>query len=507
MGDLASVASSDMLLLFCLTSFGKRSPEGLKTWEDCNELILLPGFAMLLWKKPALWSSIRRGSTVPYAQVLHNLPETQVTTLDNGIRVASEYFDQPTCTVGVWISVGSRYETEKNNGVGNFLEHMAFKGTKNRPGAEFEKEVESIGAHLNSYTSREQTAYFMKALAKDLPKAIEILADVMKNWNLEDSQVEKQRNVILQEMKENDTCLSSVIFDYLHATAYQGTPLSQTIEGTTANVKHLTPADLANFIDSHYKGSRMVLAAAGGIDHNQFVDLARQHFSGISNVYKENSPPVLLPCRFTGSEIRIRDDDLPWAHVAVAVEGPGWANPDIIPLLVAKEVIGSYDHTCSNKNQSSPIAVIASYTKMCQHFRTFNTCYSDTGLFGFYFVADKMNIDDTMHCAQAEWMKLCTSVTDSEVKRAKNSLRSNLAAQLDGTTPICENIGSHILNYGHRISLAEWDARISEVDTKTVQEVCNKYLYDKCPAVVGIGPIEAMTDYNRIRSAMYWLRI
>ncbi|XP_062977414.1 cytochrome b-c1 complex subunit 1, mitochondrial [Elgaria multicarinata webbii] len=457
---------------------------------------------------PALWSLTRRGSTASYLQVLHNVPETQVTTLDNGFRVASEQSDHPTCTVGVWIGVGSRYETEKNNGVGNFVEHMAFKGTKNRPGAELEKEVESMGAHLNSYSSREQTAFFMKALAKDLPKAIEILADVVQNCSLEDSQIEKERNVILQEMKEMDACLPHVIFDYLHATAYQGTALSQTVEGTTANAKHLTRADLAEYIEAHYKAPRMVLAAAGGVNHKEVADLAKQHFGNVPIAYKEDVIPVLPRCRFTGSEIEVRDDALPLAHVAIAVEGAGWANPDNIPLLVAKSILGRYDLTFGGgKNQTARLAVLAAETGVCQRFEAFNTCYSDTGLFGIYFVTDGLHVEDMLQCAQSEWMRLCNNVTDSEVKVAKNILRNTLVAQLDGTTPLCENIGSHLLSYGRRISLEEWDARISEVDAKKVQEICTKYVYDKCPAVAAIGPTEQLPDYNTIRSNMYWLRL
>uniref|UniRef100_A0A803TVN7 Cytochrome b-c1 complex subunit 1, mitochondrial n=1 Tax=Anolis carolinensis TaxID=28377 RepID=A0A803TVN7_ANOCA len=477
--------------------------KGIELLPHC-EAILSP-----LWGEkggPALWSLTRSGSTASYAQVLHNLPETEVTTLDNGLRIASEHSDQPTCT-GYGIGSGSRYENENNNGVCNFVDHMAFKGTKKRPGAEFEKEVESMGAHLNSYTSREQTAFFMKALAKDLPKAIEILADVVQNCSLEESQIEKERNVILQEMKEMDACLSDVVFDYLHATAYQGTALSRTIEGTSANAKRLTRTNLVEYIETHFKAPRMVLAAAGGVSHKEVVDIAKQHFGNVPYEYKEDTIPLLPKCRFTGSEIRVRDDALPLAHVAIAVEGPGWADPDNIPLLVANAVIGNYDLTFGGgKNQSSKLASIVAQTNMCQSFRAFNTCYSDTGLFGFYFVSDGLHIEDTLHFAQGEWMSLCTSVTDSDVKRAKNTLRNSFVAQLDGTTPICENIGSQLLNYGRRISLAEWESRISEVDAKTVREVCSKYLYDKCPAVAAVGPIEQLPDYNRVRSAMYWLR-
>ena len=108
--------------------------------------------------------------------------------------------------------------------------------------------------------------------------------------------------------------------------------------------------------------------------------------------------------------------------------------------------------------------------------------------------------------SQNAWMNLCTTVTESDVARGKKALKASLVAQLDGTTAICDDIGRHILNYGRRIPLAEWDVRIDAVTPKTVRDVCSKYIYDKCPAVAAIGPIEQLPDYNRIRSAMYWLR-
>uniref|UniRef100_A0A8D0GGB2 Cytochrome b-c1 complex subunit 1, mitochondrial n=1 Tax=Sphenodon punctatus TaxID=8508 RepID=A0A8D0GGB2_SPHPU len=415
--------------------------------------------------RPALLNLTRSRGAASYAQILHSIPETQVTTLDNGLRVASEESGQPTCTVGVWLGVGSRYENEKNNGAGYFLEHLAFKGTKNRPSIAFEKEVESLGAHLNGYTSREQTAYFIKVLSKDLPQAVEILADMVQNCSLEESQIEKERNVILQEMQEIDNSLSDVVFDYLHATAYQGTALSRTVEGTTENAKHLTRANLADFVELHYKAPRMVLAAAGA----GLFPTNHGHYATI---------------QATGHK----------THIPV---------PPRLPLP-GFELIVVFTYL---QNLSSRLASIAVENKLCQSFQSFNTCYSDTGLFGFYFVSDTMNIEDTLHFAQGEWMRLCTSTTESEVKRAKNILRNSLVAQQDGTTPVCENIGSHLLNYERRIPLAEWDAKISAVDAETVREVCSKYLYDRCPAVAAVGPIEALPDYNRIRSAMYWLRL
>ncbi|XP_060060655.1 cytochrome b-c1 complex subunit 1, mitochondrial isoform X2 [Erinaceus europaeus] len=455
---------------------------------------------------PLLRSSAVRGAAT-LAQVLQSAPETRVSQLESGLRVASEQTSGRTCTVGVWIDVGSRYETQKDNGVGYFVEHLAFKGTKNRPGSALEKEVESMGAHLNAYSTREHTAYYIKALSKDLPKAVELLADIVQNCSLEDSQIEKERDVILRELQENDASMRDVVFDYLHATAFQGTPLAQPVEGPSENVRKLSRADLTEYIGRHYKAPRMVLAAAGGVEHLQLLDLAQKHFSSVSGTYSEDAVPILAPCRFTGSEIRHRDDALPLAHVAIAVEGPGWAHPDNVALQVANAMIGHYDCTYGGgKNLSSPLASVAVTNKLCQSFQTFNICYAENGLLGAHFVCDGMSIDDMMFFLQGQWMRLCTSATESEVARGRNILRNALVSQLDGTTPVCEDIGRSLLTYGRRIPLAEWESRIAEVDARVVREVCSKYFYDQCPAVAGYGPIEQLPDYNRIRSGMFWLR-
>uniref|UniRef100_A0A8C6V590 Cytochrome b-c1 complex subunit 1, mitochondrial n=1 Tax=Naja naja TaxID=35670 RepID=A0A8C6V590_NAJNA len=452
----------------------------------------------------SLQGLVKRGSTATYANVLSNLPETEVTTLDNGLKIASEKSNHPTCTVGVWIKLGSRYETEKNNGVGNFMEHLAFKGTSKYPYAQFEKEVESIGAHLDSYYSREKTAFYMKILPKDLPKAIEILADITQNCSLEDSQIEKERNVILQEMKESDSCLSAVLFDYLHASAYQGTPLAQTTEGTTANIKKLTRADIAEYIGTHVKAPRMTLVAAGDVSHKELVDLAQQHFGNVPFNYKADTIPVLSQSRFSGSQVSVRDDDLPLAHVAFAVEGPGWGSPDNLVLLLANSIIGRYDLTFGgSKNLYSKMAADFAEKDLCQSFQPFNICYSDTGLFGFYFVADRFKILYASDWGRYEWMRMCTDLPEHDLERGKKVLRRSLVAQLDGTTPMCESIATQLLSYGRRIPLAELDARISEINTRTVQDVCSKYVYDKCPVVAGVGPVEQLLDYNYNRTWTY----
>lgn len=457
--------------------------------------------------RAALPGQVRAMSAaVGYKQALVNVPPTRLTVLDNGLRVASEDSGAPTATVGLWIDAGSRSESAKNNGVAHFLEHMAFKGTSKRSQTDLELLVENMGAHLNAYTSREQTVFYAKCLANDIDAAVEILADIIQNSSLAEPEIERERSVILREMQDVESNLQEVVFDHLHSTAFQGTPLGQTILGPTKNIKKISKSDLQSYINTHYQPGRIVLAGAGGVDHEKLVQLANKHFNTLKNKVTSDTQEI-TPCRFTGSEIRVRDDSMPLAHVAVAVEGAGWCDADNIPLMVANTLIGAWDRSQGGgSNNGSELARNASLGGLCHSFQSFNTCYKDTGLWGIYYVAEPMQLEDMLFNVQTVWMKLCTSVTEGEVERAKNLLKTNMLLQLDGTTPVCEDIGRQMLCYNRRIPIHELDARIDSVTVNNVREVCHKYIYDRCPAVAAVGPTEGLPDYTRIRASMYWLR-
>ncbi|KFB37884.1 AGAP000935-PA-like protein [Anopheles sinensis] len=456
-----------------------------------------------------LFRRTKVSNAAEFRAALVNVPPTEVTTLDSGLRVASEDSGSQTATVGLWIDAGSRYEDNSNNGVAHFLEHMAFKGTAKRSQTDLELEVENMGAHLNAYTSREQTVFYAKCLSKDVPKAVEILSDIIQNSKLGEAEIERERGVILREMQEVESNLQEVVFDHLHATAYQGTPLGNTILGPTKNIQSIGKADLQAYIDGHYKAPRIVLAASGGVRHGDLVRLAEQSLAKVSSsVDGKAAAAALAPCRFTGSEVRVRDDSLPLAHVAIAVEGCGWTDQDNVPLMVANTLIGAWDRSQGGgANNASKLAVASATDGLCHSFQSFNTCYKDTGLWGIYFVCDPLKCEDMLFNVQNEWMRLCTMVTEGEVERAKNLLKTNMLLQLDGTTPICEDIGRQMLCYNRRIPLHELEQRIDNVTAQNVRDVAMKYIFDRCPAVAAVGPVENLPDYVRIRSSMYWTRL
>ncbi|KAG6742954.1 hypothetical protein POTOM_053898 [Populus tomentosa] len=214
-------------------------------------------------------------------------PETRITTLPNGLRVATESnLAARTATVGVWIDAGSRFESDETNGTAHFLEHMIFKGTEKGGVRELEEEIENMGGHLNAYTSREQTTYYAKVMDKDV-----------------EGQTEE------------------VIFDHLHATAFQYTPL-------------------------------------GAVKHEEFIGEVKKLFTKLSSDPATAAQLVSKdPAYFTGSEVRIIDDDVPLAQFAVAFQGASWTDPDSIALRVMQAMLGSWNKSAGGgKHMGSELA-------------------------------------------------------------------------------------------------------------------------------------------------------
>ncbi|KAL5987347.1 hypothetical protein ACLOJK_038512 [Asimina triloba] len=441
-------------------------------------------------------------------------PATRVTTLPNGLRVATESsLAARTATVGIWIDAGSRYESDETNGTAHFLEHMIFKGTEKRSVRVLEEEIENMGGHLNAYTSREQTTYYAKVMDKDVPKALEILADILQNSCFSEDRINRERDVILREMEEVESQAEEVIFDHLHATAFQHTPLGRTILGPAENIKTITKAHLQNYISTHYTAPRMVIAAAGAVKHEEIVEQVKKLFTNLSTDSTTATELVVKePSFFTGSEVRIIDDDVPLAQFAVAFSGASWRDPDSIALMVMQSMLGSWNKNAgSGKHMGSELAQRIGINEIAENMMAFNTNYSDTGLFGVYAIAQPGCLDDLSYAIMYEISKLSYRVSEADVSRARNQdavlqLKSSLLLHIDGTSPVAEDIGRQLLTYGRRIPFAELLARIDAVDASTVKRVANRFIFDRDVAIAAMGPIQGLPDYNWFRRRTYWLR-
>ncbi|KAH8813237.1 mitochondrial processing peptidase beta subunit mitochondrial precursor [Xylogone sp. PMI_703] len=445
---------------------------------------------------------LKRGFATPV--INKNGVKTETTTLPNGLTVATEHSPwAQTSTVGVWIDAGSRAETDRTNGTAHFLEHLAFKGTANRTQHQLELEIENMGGHLNAYTSRENTVYYAKAFNSDVPASVDILSDILQNSKLEPQAIERERDVILRESEEVDKQLEEVVFDHLHATAFQGQPLGRTILGPAENIQSIQREDLVDYIKTNYTADRMVLVGAGGIPHAQLVELAQKHFSKLPTASSTAAIAKTKP-DFVGSEVRIRDDTIPTANIAIAVEGVSWKDDDYFTALVTQAIVGNWDKALGNApHMGSKLSAFVHKNDLANSFMSFSTSYSDTGLWGIYLVTDKATrVDDLVHFTLREWSRLSYNVGDAEVERAKAQLKASILLSLDGTTAAAEDIGRQIITTGRRMGPEEIERVLSAITAKDVMSFAQRKLWDQDIAVSAVGSIEGLLTYDRLRADM-----
>lgn len=255
--------------------------------------------------------------------------------------------------------------------------------------------------------------------------------------------------------------------------------------------------DLTNYIKTNYKADRMVLVGAGGVEHSALVDLAQQHFGALPTSEQPlqlgSSAPAHGPkSNFIGSEVRLRDDTMPTAHIAIAVEGCSWKSPDYYPMLVMQSIFGNWDRSLGASSLlSSRLSHIVASNNLANSFMSFSTSYSDTGLWGIYMVSENATcLDDLCHFTLREWQRMSTAPTQGEVERAKAQLKASLLLGLDGTTAVAEDVGRQLVTTGHRQSPEEVEAAIDAVDPADIQRVARKYLWDKDIAIAAVGKIE-----------------
>jgi len=440
-----------------------------------------------------------------------NYPITQSTVLQNGIRVSSERSpaNDLSCTVGVYIETGSRYETKENNGVAHFLEHLAFKGTHKRSQVALESEIENLGGHLNAYTSREMTCYYAQVMKKDMNQAMDILSDILLNSKYDEGAVNRERSTILQEMEHvYQDSKEELIFDHLHESAFQDCPLGYTILGPVENIQRINSQMLKDYVKQHYTGSRMVIAAAGAVDHDELVTAASNFFGSVP--VEPAQAVIREPALFTGCDFEERWDEMDRAYHAFAYPTPGWNHPDAIPLMFYHQLLGEWQLSMGSA-ENSPITLARRYfadpaDAMCDKYFAFNTLYHDIGLFGIYTVAHPYRARDAIDGARYTMSEYAYEVTPWELELVRNKLKANVLFGLDNTAQVAEDIGRQMLTHQRRIHPTEMLARIDEVDVNCLRKTIHKYFIDRDHVAAGLGAVYECPDYQEIRRRSFWIR-
>lgn len=465
---------------------------------------------MLSAFRTSLKYSLRKNLCRGLASATSAIPKTETSVLPNGLTVATETIpNSQSATIGVWIDAGSRADvSDATSGTAHFLEHLAFKGTANRTQLGLELEVENCGSHLNAYTSRENTVYYAKSLKQDVPRAVDILSDILTRSKLQKVSIERERPVIIRESEEVDKMYDEVIFDRLHEVVYKGQPLGRTILGPIKNIKSIAQPDLRHYISTNYKGDRMVLVGVGCVSHDELVELAKKDFGHVPISDKPlnlGTPRGKLPV-FCGGEVKISRPSLPNTYIAICVEGCSWSSPDYFRALVAQAIVGNWDRATNatptplaqavaegvNGNQDQPL---------CNSFMSFSTSYSDSGLWGVYLVVDKnTSCKPVMDKILKEWKRLREGkITDKEVESAKAQLKGSLLLSLDGTTPIAEDIGRQLVTTGKRLSPEETFNIVNNITKADVVDWCQHALTGKPVAVAAMGTVDTVPSQSYIK--------
>jgi processing peptidase subunit beta len=465
------------------------------------------GKSMLLARRGISAATASNVSPTAAAAAANLLPATRMSTLPNGLTVASEVLPNvSTATVGIWIDSGSRAENAKNNGTAHFLEHLSFKGTKSRTQLSLELEIENIGAHLNAYTSRENTVYYAKATEEDLPNAVDILSDILTKSVLDPKAVERERDVIIRESQEVDKMHDEVVFDHLHAICYKDQPLGRTILGPIKNIKTITKKDLTDYINKNYSADRMVLVGTGSVNHEKLVDLAQQYFGHLPSSPDKlplGSPRGEIPV-FHGDEIKIEDASMPVTHFVIAIEGVSWNAPDYFTALVAQSLVGNWDRaTGTGSNSPSNLALAVSNggaEPLANSYMSFATSYSDTGIWGMYITAESYtDMSEVIAEVGKEWNRLKQGeISEDAVERAKAQLKASLLLSLDGSTSIAEDIGRQIVTTGVRLSPEEVFEKVDSITKEDIVFWANYRMKNKPVALAAKGNVSTIPPLKDI---------
>jgi predicted Zn-dependent peptidase len=414
----------------------------------------------------------------------------QVTTLPNGMRVATDPMDGvETASVGVWVDVGTRNEPAEVNGVAHLLEHMAFKGTTRRSALAIAEEIENVGGHLNAYTSREQTAYYAKVLKEDVPLAVDILSDILQHSVFDEAELGRERTVILQEIGQAQDTPDDVIFDHFQERAYPDQAMGRPTLGQAEIIRTIARGTVADYMRTHYSAQNMVLAASGRVDHDRMVELAGNAFDSLPPGHSGTTEPA----RYGGGDFR-DDRDLEQVHLVLGFPCVSYTDPDYYATSVFSTILGG-------GMSSRLFQEIREKRGLVYSVYSFASAFSDGGLFGIYAGTGEDEVAELMPVLCGELLRAGDTITDAELARARAQLKASILMGLESTSSRAEQIASQLMIFGRPIPPEEIVAKIEAVDRAAVARIAQSML-GHVPTVAALGPLGRVEAFERIRERL-----
>lgn len=384
---------------------------------------------------------------------------TEIVTLPNGVRVWVDPMPGlRSAAVGVWVGVGARFETARENGVSHLFEHMAFKGAAGRDAKAVAEAMETLGASMNAGTGYERTGYYARVLESRALAAFDLIADLVLAPTLSAQELEREKKVVLQEIGESADTPDDHVFELHQQTVFPDQPLGRPILGTRASVEALQCADLAAFRLAHYAPDRLIVAACGAVDKSSIVDFAVRRFGGLAPTLKADPAPRAHARGGVALEARRIEQ----CHLAASLPGPAASDPSVFAARVAAEILGG-------GMASRLFQEVREKRGLAYTIDAYYDGYVDVGRFGFYAAAAPGDSVEVAAVTAHEIARLaCDGPTPEELARAKAQLETALMTSAESPLARCEGAAGQIFLHGRPRSL---DAILAGVDVVAEADV------------------------------------
>lgn len=415
----------------------------------------------------------------------------EVSRLSNGLTVATETLPHlETVALGIWVKSGSRNEYENEHGIAHLLEHMAFKGTSKRTARQIATDIEDVGGEINAATSVETTAFFARVLSADMPLAVELLSDILTNSKFDPHELEREQHVILQEIGAAHDIPDDIVFDRFTETAFRHQALGRSVLGTPETVQSFTSDQLRGFLERQYSADRMVIVAAGGLKHEDFVREVENRLGSFRAKADGVAPQY---AHYVGGDFR-EHRDLMDAQIILGFEGRAYHMRDFYASQVLSTILGG-------GMSSRLFQEVREKHGLCYSVYAFHWGFSDTGIFGVHAATGKSDIEELVPLLLGELQKAGQSIGQDELDRARAQYRAGLMMARENPASRASQIARQLLLYGRPIDVDELMDRLSNLTVDRLTDLSQR-LFTSKPTLAAIGPVGTLAPFETIQDAL-----
>lgn len=413
------------------------------------------------------------------------------TKLPNGIRVITDSSEQTQMTqIELWFCVGSQNETETQNGIAHCFEHMVFKGTPTRTAEAIDLESEDIGSDLNAGTSIERTSYEINVLQEYTEQGLSILADMVQNATFKPDELEKEKNVILQEIDTSLDMPTDVLDDCFRATVYPNQAIGRPILGTADTLKQITQADLIQFRENHYVGENLIISAAGAVEHDSFVDMCYRLFKDLP---QKGNTPALAPVQYVGGDKRIERADNQ-INFVLGFNGFSVSDPDYKASVVLANILGGGVSSRLYQEIREKRGLVYDISAISEPLKT-------GGVFQISAATGINEIKELVPVMCDEILKVADTITDEEINRVRIKYLSGLYRHIANPLNHATMNAIDLIYKNRPISIEETVQKFNSVQKEDVCRAARLILSTK-PTVAAVGPIQNMMSYEAIAARL-----